>query len=45
MKVKVTKLPKSEVEIEGDLEADLFESYFSKALKRIGENLEFDGFQ
>ena len=44
-KIKVTKLPKSEVEIEGELEADLFESYFSKALKALGENVQIDGFR
>ena len=45
MKVSVKKLPKSEIEIEGELEADIFESYFSKALKKIGANLEVDGFR
>ena len=45
MKVTVKKLPKSEVEIEGELEADVFESYFAKALKKLGENLEVDGFR
>jgi trigger factor len=45
MQIKITKLPKSEVEIEGELEADIFETYFSKALKRIGENIKIDGFR
>jgi trigger factor len=45
MKIAVKKLPKSEVEIEGELEADVFESYFSKALKKLGENAEIDGFR
>jgi trigger factor len=45
MKVSVKKLPKSEIEIEGELEADVFESYFAKALSRLGENLEVDGFR
>ena len=45
MQIKVNKLPKSEVEIEGEIEADAFEVYFSKALKRIGEHLEIDGFR
>jgi trigger factor len=45
MKITVNKLPKSEVEIEGELEADLFEKYFDKALKRLGEHLEIDGFR
>lgn len=44
-KINVKKLPKSEVEIEGELEADVFETYFDKALKRIGEHLEIDGFR
>ena len=45
MQIKINKLPKSEVEIEGSLEADAFESYFSKALKKLGENAELDGFR
>ena len=44
-KINVKKLPKIEVEIEGEIEADVFEGYFNKALKRIGENLEIDGFR
>jgi len=44
-KITINKLPKSEVEIEGEIEADIFEAYFNKALKRIGENLEIDGFR
>ena len=44
-KINVKKLPKSEVEIEGEIEADVFEAYFNKALKRIGENLEIAGFR
>ena len=43
--IKITKLPKSEVEIEGEIEADVFEAYFSKALKKLGENIEIDGFR
>ena len=45
MKITVKKLPKSEVEIEGELEADIFETYYSKALKKIGEKVELDGFR
>ncbi len=45
MQIKITKLPKSEVEIEGELEADIFETYFSKAVKRVGENVKIDGFR
>jgi trigger factor len=44
-KINVKKLPKSEVEIEGEIETDAFETYFDKALKRIGEHLEIDGFR
>jgi len=45
MRVSVKKLPKSEVEIEGELESEKFESYFAKALKKIGETLKLDGFR
>ncbi|OGI65651.1 hypothetical protein A2642_00360 [Candidatus Nomurabacteria bacterium RIFCSPHIGHO2_01_FULL_39_10] len=44
-KIKVTKLPKSEIEIEGELEAETFESFFKTALKKLGENLEVNGFR
>ncbi|MFZ1019796.1 MAG: trigger factor family protein, partial [Minisyncoccia bacterium] len=45
MKVTVKKLPKSVVEIEGELESEIFENYFSKALKKLGENFNLDGFR
>ena len=45
LNVKVNKLPKSEVEIEGELEAEAFEAYYNKALKKLGENVEIDGFR
>lgn len=45
MRVTVKKLPKSEVEIEGELEAETFEDYFKAALKKIGENFKLDGFR
>ena len=45
MRVTVKKLPKSEIEIEGELEADAFEVYFAEALERLGEHLELDGFR
>ncbi len=44
-KIKITKLPNSLVEIEGEIDADIFEGYFSKALKKLGENLKLDGFR
>ncbi|MFA6000130.1 MAG: trigger factor [Candidatus Paceibacterota bacterium] len=45
MKTKINKLPNSEVEIEGELESSVFESYFAKALKILGEKVEIDGFR
>ena len=45
LKINIKKLPGSLVEIEGELEAEVFESYFSPALKKIGENLEIPGFR
>ena len=42
---KITKLPKSEVEIESELPEDIFESYFELALKKAGHNLEIPGFR
>lgn len=33
------------VEIEGELEAEVFESYFEKAVKKLGENVELPGFR
>ena len=39
LKINIKKLPKSELEIEGEIEIDAFEAYFSKALKKIGEKL------
>jgi len=45
MKVSTKKIPGSMIEIEGELDADIFESYFNKALKKIGENMEMDGFR
>lgn len=44
-KITINKLPGSIIEIEGELDADLFETYFSIALKRIGENVKLDGFR
>jgi FKBP-type peptidyl-prolyl cis-trans isomerase (trigger factor) len=44
-KINIKKLPHSEVEIEGELEADVFEAYFERALKKLGENIKLDGFR
>lgn len=43
--LKITKLPKSEVEIEGEIEAEAFEAYFEKAVKHLGEHTKIDGFR
>jgi len=45
MKITVKKLPKSEIEIEGEIEIEIFENYFQKALKKLGENIKLDGFR
>ncbi len=45
MKLEIKKLPKSEVEIEGELEAEIFEGFYNKALKKLGENVKIDGFR
>ncbi|HPS21429.1 MAG TPA: trigger factor [Candidatus Paceibacterota bacterium] len=45
LKTNVKKLPKSEVEIEGELAAEAFELYFEKALNKIGAEVEVDGFR
>lgn len=45
MQVTIKKLPKSEIEVEGELDSDIFETYFNQALKKLGQNLEIDGFR
>jgi FKBP-type peptidyl-prolyl cis-trans isomerase (trigger factor) len=45
MLLSVKKLPGSSVEIEGELPADVFESYFARALRKLGEDFELDGFR
>jgi len=45
LKTNIKKLPKSEVEIEGELGAEAFELYFDKALNKIGAEVEVDGFR
>ncbi|MEI7709271.1 MAG: trigger factor [bacterium] len=44
-KITVKKLPKSVVEIEGELDAAIFEGYFAAALKKLGANVTLDGFR
>lgn len=43
--LKINKLPKSLVEIEGEIDVEVFESFYDKALKNIGEHVELDGFR
>src|SRR3989344_4100113 len=43
--INIKRLPKSEIEIEGELDIETFETYFSRALKRIGKNIELPGFR
>jgi trigger factor len=45
MKINITKLPKSEIEIGGELEAEIFEGYYKKAFKTLSENIEIPGFR
>ncbi len=45
MNINIKKLEKSEVEIEGEIAADVLEAYWPKAIKKIGENVEIDGFR
>ncbi|MDD3662462.1 MAG: trigger factor [Candidatus Pacebacteria bacterium] len=45
MKTTIKKLEKSEVEIIGTLESEVFEKYEEKALNKIGERLELPGFR
>ena len=44
-KISIQKLLNSVIEIEGEIEANIFESYFAKALKKISENIELPGFR
>ncbi len=43
--IKITKLPKSMIEIEGEIDAETFESYFQAALTNVSANLEIPGFR
>lgn len=42
---EIKKLEKSQVEIKDEITADVFESFRLKALKKLGENVEIDGFR
>ena len=43
--VKITRLPQSEVEIEGELITEAFTSYRPKVIKSLNEALKVDGFR
>ncbi len=45
MQTKVTQLPGSEVQIEGELEAAQFEAYWKQAIKRLTDTATIDGFR
>lgn len=45
IQVKTTKLSQSRIEIEGELETSVFEAYYKKALKKIGDHIELPGFR
>jgi len=45
IKINVKKQPKSTVEIEGEMPVELFESFRSHALKKIGSDFELPGFR
>ncbi len=45
LKLTVKKLPGSMVEIEGELEAPIFEGFWDQALKKIGQHVEVAGFR
>ena len=43
--IKVTQLEDSEIEIEGEIPVSVIPAYRTKALKKIGENANIDGFR
>lgn len=43
--MEINKLPNSLVEIKGEIESAEFEGYRAAALKKLGENVEIDGFR
>lgn len=44
-KIQIHKLPKSKLEIESEIETDVFESFYAPALKKLGEHAEIPGFR
>lgn len=45
VEIKIKKLPHSEIEITGELSADLFESYRTKAISYLKKGFELPGFR
>ncbi len=45
MQIKITKLPNSIVEIEGELDENAFEGFWNSALKKVGKGVKIDGFR
>ncbi|MAG12545.1 hypothetical protein CL630_01905 [bacterium] len=43
--IQIKKLPNSEVEIEGEIPADEFESYYKKTVQKLGKDAELPGFR
>ena len=43
--IHIKKLPDSEIEIEGEISADEFESYYKKTIQKLGKNMELPGFR
>lgn len=43
--IKITQLENSEIEIEGEIPVSVIPAYRTKALKKIGENANIDGFR
>jgi len=45
MSTKITNLPKCMVQIEGEIETDIFASHETEAIKRLSKDLEIPGFR
>lgn len=43
--LEIKKLPESEVEIAGEIEADVFESFQGEAIKKLSAGIKIDGFR
>ena len=45
MAISIKNLEKSEVEIEGEIEASVFEKFWTKAVKKLSNEVKIDGFR